>query len=74
MAARGAVGSKSGPRRATDPRCGCRKSGRECAAAIARQTGDPSLAEEIVSIIEDFPGIHLIALDLSLPERRRRLR
>jgi predicted nucleic acid-binding protein len=41
----------------------------ECAAAIARQTGDPSLAEEIVSIIEDFPGIHLISLDL--PTARR---
>ncbi len=41
----------------------------ECAAAIARQTGDPSLAEELVSIIEDFPGINLISLDLSLARK-----
>jgi len=41
----------------------------ECAAAIARQTGDSSLAEELVSIIEGFPGINLISLDLSLARR-----
>ncbi len=32
----------------------------ECAAAIARQTNDPALAKELISIIEDFPGINLI--------------
>ena len=41
----------------------------ECAASIVRQTGDPSLAEELVSIIEDFPGINLISLDLSLARK-----
>ena len=41
----------------------------ECAAAIARQTGDPALAGEIVSIIVDFPGINLISLDLSLARK-----
>ena len=41
----------------------------ECAAAIARQTNDPHLAKELVSIIEDFPGINLISLDLSLARR-----
>lgn len=41
----------------------------ECAAAISRQTDDPSLAEELVSIIEDLPGINLIPLDLSLARK-----
>ena len=41
----------------------------ECAAAVARQTGDPSLAEELVSIVEDFPGINLISLDLALARK-----
>ena len=41
----------------------------ECAAAIARQTSDPYLARELVSMIENFPGIKLISLDLSLARR-----
>ena len=41
----------------------------ECAAAIARQTDDPHLARELVSMIEDFPGIRLISLDLSQARR-----
>jgi len=41
----------------------------ECAAAIARQTNNPSLAEELVRIIEDFPGINLISLDLPLARK-----
>ena len=41
----------------------------ECAAAIARQTSDPYLARELVSMIEDFPGIMLISLDLPLARR-----
>ena len=41
----------------------------ECAAAIARQTSDPNLARELVSMIEDFPGIKLISLDLSMARR-----
>jgi predicted nucleic acid-binding protein len=41
----------------------------ECAAAIARQTKDPSLAEELVRIIEDFPGIYLISLDIPMARK-----
>lgn len=41
----------------------------ECAAAIARPTGDSSLAEELVAIVEDFPGINLVSLDLPLARR-----
>jgi predicted nucleic acid-binding protein len=41
----------------------------ECAAAIARPTGDSSLAEELVAIVEDFPGINLVSLDLPLAHR-----
>jgi len=35
----------------------------ECAAAIARPTRDPTLAEEIVTLVESFTGLQLIALD-----------
>lgn len=45
----------------------------ECAAAIARQTDDPSLAEELVCIIEDFPGINLISLDLPLARKASKI-
>jgi predicted nucleic acid-binding protein len=41
----------------------------EYAAAIARQTSYPALAKELVGIIEDFPGINLISLDLSLARK-----
>jgi len=41
----------------------------ECAASIARQTGDCHLAVEMVSMIEDFPGMNLLSLDLSLARR-----
>jgi predicted nucleic acid-binding protein len=41
----------------------------ECAAAIARPTGDSSLAEELVAIVEDFPGINLVSLDLPLAHK-----
>ncbi len=37
----------------------------ECAAAVARQTNDPALAKELISIIEDFPGRNLISLAFS---------
>ena len=43
----------------------------ECAAAISRQTNNPSLAQELVSIIEDLPGINLISLDRSLARRAK---
>jgi len=45
----------------------------ECAAAIARQTDDPSLAEELVCIIEDFPAINLISLDHSLARKASKI-
>jgi predicted nucleic acid-binding protein len=38
----------------------------ECAAAIARPTSDARLAEELVSLIETFPGLQLVPLDLPL--------
>jgi len=38
----------------------------ECAAAIARPTGDAALVEELVMLIESFPGLRLVILDLSL--------
>lgn len=41
----------------------------ECAAAISRQTNNPSLAQELVSIIEDLPGVNLISLDRPLARR-----
>lgn len=41
----------------------------ECAAAISRQTDDPSLAEELVDIIMDLPAINLIPLDLPLARK-----
>lgn len=41
----------------------------ECAAAIARQTGDFHLAKEMVSLIECFPGINLVSLDLALARK-----
>lgn len=41
----------------------------ECAAAISRQTDDPSLAEELISIIMDLPAINLIPLDLPLARK-----
>jgi len=41
----------------------------ECAAAIARQTSDPYLARELVSMIENFPGIKLISWDQEMLKR-----
>ena len=41
----------------------------ECAAAIARPTADARLAEELVSLIESFPRLQLIPLDLPLAHR-----
>lgn len=38
----------------------------ECAAAIARATGSADLANEIVTLVEAFPRLHLIALDRPL--------
>jgi len=41
----------------------------ECAAAIARPTADARLAEELVSLIETFPRLQLVSLDLPLARR-----
>jgi predicted nucleic acid-binding protein len=41
----------------------------ECAAAIARPTADARLAEELVSLIETFPRLQLVPLDLPLARR-----
>jgi predicted nucleic acid-binding protein len=35
----------------------------ECAAAIARPTGDSILSRRLVSLIRHFPGMTLVALD-----------
>ncbi len=41
----------------------------ECAAAIARPTGDETLAEELVGLIEAYPGLHLVPLSPQLAHR-----
>jgi predicted nucleic acid-binding protein len=41
----------------------------ECAAAIARPTGDAALGEELVALIAGVPGLRLISLDLPLAYR-----
>ena len=41
----------------------------ECAAAIARPTGDATLAEELVSLVQNFPRLQLVPLDVSLARR-----
>ena len=45
----------------------------ECAAAIARPTADARLAEELVSLVETFPGLQLVSLDLHLARRAAQL-
>ena len=41
----------------------------ECAAAIARQTDQPILAERIVALIESLPRLLLVSLDVPLARR-----
>lgn len=41
----------------------------ECAAAIARRTGDPDLARQLVLLIEQYPRLQLVALTLPLAQR-----
>jgi predicted nucleic acid-binding protein len=41
----------------------------ECAAAIARPTGDATLGEELVTLIKSIPGLRLIGLDSPLAHR-----
>lgn len=43
----------------------------ECAGAIARITGEQRLAERIVSIVEDCPGLRLLDLDAEFAEVAR---
>lgn len=38
----------------------------ECAVAIARPTRDSALAEELIDLIEGFPGMQLIPLEVNL--------
>jgi predicted nucleic acid-binding protein len=41
----------------------------ECSAAIARPTGKPELAEQLVALIESIPGLQLVSLDALLAHR-----
>ena len=41
----------------------------ECAAAIARPTGNLALVDELTVLIENFPGLHLVNIDLPLARR-----
>lgn len=41
----------------------------ECAAAIARPTGNAALVEELITLVESFPNLHLISLDDTLARR-----
>jgi predicted nucleic acid-binding protein len=45
----------------------------ECSAAIARATGDAQLAQNLVSLVEGFPGLRLIPLTLPLARRAAEL-
>ena len=45
----------------------------ECGAAIARPTGDSILSRKLVSLIERFPGVNHIPLDLRLAKRAAEL-
>jgi predicted nucleic acid-binding protein len=38
----------------------------ECAAAVARPTGDAVLAQELVDLVEGFPGLQLVPLEVHL--------
>jgi predicted nucleic acid-binding protein len=41
----------------------------ECAAAIARATDDSALAEQLVVLVESFPNLRLVSLELLLARR-----
>lgn len=41
----------------------------ECGAAIARPTGDHVLSKKLVSLVERFPGMNQVPLDLHLARR-----
>ena len=45
----------------------------ECSAAIARRTGNPFLAAGLVALIEGWPGIQLIQINLSRARRAARI-
>jgi len=41
----------------------------ECAAAVARPTGELWLAEEVLALIQSLPGINLASVDFPLARR-----
>ncbi len=41
----------------------------ECAAAIARASNDQKAAQELVALVENMVGLHLVALDAPLVQR-----
>jgi predicted nucleic acid-binding protein len=41
----------------------------ECAAAIARPTADANLADELVALVEAFPRLQLVPVELTLARR-----
>jgi len=41
----------------------------ECAAAVARATEDEALAEQVIALLEAFPGLTFISLSLDLARR-----
>ena len=45
----------------------------ECAAAIARASNDPNAAQELITLLENMAGLHLVALDVSLAQRAARI-
>lgn len=45
----------------------------ECAAAIARSTGDSALADKLVELIESLPQLNLVPLDSALTRRAVRI-
>ena len=45
----------------------------ECAAAIARRTGNPDLGDRLVRLIEQFPNLQHIVLTLPLAQRAARI-
>ena len=41
----------------------------ECSAAIARRTGDPISARDLVLLVKDFVGMNLVPISIPLAER-----
>jgi predicted nucleic acid-binding protein len=45
----------------------------ECAAAIARPTGDVTLAEQLAGLVESFPGLSLTSVTVPLARRAAKM-